>query len=90
MIEKVIVTGLISILENGVLQIREDTVILEDGIELSRTYHREILTPGSDVSDESERVQQVAAIVWTPEVIAAWEIEKAKLPTIPNSTEMKK
>jgi hypothetical protein len=75
MITKSIVTGLIQILENGVLQVREDTVIDEDGVELSRTYHREVLEPGSDVSGKDAKIQAVASVIWTPEVIAAREAE---------------
>jgi hypothetical protein len=82
MITKSIVIGLLSILESGQLQLREDTVIDEDGIELSRTYHRKVLEPGDDVSTEPPLVQAIAAIVWTTEVI---EKRKAELNKIRES-----
>jgi hypothetical protein len=77
MITKSIITGLISILSDGQIQIRQDTVIIEDTVELSRTYHREVLEPGQDVSDKDQRIQDVCAVVWTPEVVA--EFDAAKL-----------
>ena len=87
MITKEIVTGMISILEGGMMQIREDTVVKEDGVELSRTYHRTTLEPGQDVTGYSEKIQNVAAAIWTPEVIDARRIElekiKASLPIPP-------
>lgn len=71
MLEKQIVTGKIEILPDGQIQIRTDTVILEDGIELSRTYHRSVLSPNDDTSKHDERVQAVAELIWTPDVIKA-------------------
>mgnify|MGYP003112935961 FL=1 len=68
------------------VQVRTDTVIKEDGTELSRTYHRHVLTPGklndsdalvdTDISGEDSSVQSVCNAVWTNSVKNAW---KAKL-----------
>tara|TARA_R100000008_G_C3423957_1_gene86277 strand:- start:42 stop:323 length:282 start_codon:yes stop_codon:yes gene_type:complete len=68
------------------VQVRTDTVIKEDGTELSRTYHRHVLTPGklndsdnlvdTDISSEDSAVQSVCNAVWTDAVKNAW---KAKL-----------
>jgi len=81
MLTKSNVTGLISILESAQLQVREDTVISEDGIELSRTYHRYVANPGDDVSMRPQIVKDVATLLWTPEVIAAWKaFEKSVVP----------
>ena len=91
MITKKIIIGLIQILENGVIQVREDTVLDEDGVELSRTYHRHVLDVGADLSNEDERVQAIANLLWTPEVIEARKIELEKIqdplkpPVDPNS-----
>lgn len=71
MITKRQVIGKIEILEDGQIQLREDTIIEEDGVELNRRYHRRVLEPGQDVSGETSRLRQVAGVVWTPEVIAA-------------------
>jgi len=68
------------------VQVRTDTVIKEDGNELSRTYHRHVLTPGSlndsdalvdtNISGEDSGVQLVCNAVWTDAVKNAY---KAKL-----------
>ena len=56
---------------------RTDTVIVDDGNEVSRTYHRHVVQPGDDVSGESERVQAVAGAVWTTEVVEAYAADQA-------------
>ena len=68
------------------VQVRTDTVIKEDGVELSRKYHRHVLDPGRldesnnledrDISGEDSEVQAIANVVWTQAVKDAW---KAKL-----------
>jgi hypothetical protein len=63
--------------ENGTLQVRQVTRILEDGQQLSSSYHRWSFAPGSDISEQPSNVQAVAAAVWTAEVIAAYEAQLA-------------
>ena len=68
------------------LQIRQATIVKEDGTELNRSFHRRVLTPGSidgsdnfvdtDISSETTEVKAIAAAVWTQSVKDAW---KAKL-----------
>ena len=67
----------VEVLENGFLQIRRSDIVLKDGVEIGRQYHRHCLVPGQDVTNEVQRVQAVAAATWTPEVVAAYE---ASLP----------
>ena len=55
------------------LNIRTATIISEDGTELSRSFHRRVITPDDDVSGESAEIQGIAAAVWTDEVKAAWQ-----------------
>lgn len=55
------------------VQVRADTVIKEDGTELSRKYHRHVLTPDLDISGEDAEVQAVANAVWTDAIKAAWK-----------------
>ena len=55
------------------LQVRTATVVDEDGTELSRSFHRKVLTPDMDVSGESAEIQGIAAAVWTDEVKEAWQ-----------------
>jgi len=55
------------------VQVRTDTVIKEDGTEISRTFHRHVLQPDMDISGEDAEVQSVANAVWTDSVKAAWK-----------------
>ena len=61
----------ITVVEGGGVLYREATRILEDGVELSKTYHRSSLTPGQDISGVPANVQAICAAAWTPEVVAA-------------------
>jgi len=76
-LEKKTVTGSTEVAENGSISVRTDTVIVDDGNELSRSFHRHVVAPGDDVSGESERVQAVAGAVWTDEVKAAYAADQA-------------
>ena len=71
-LEKKTVTGQIEVGELGTIGLRTDTVVLDDGVELSRTFHRKVLAPGDDVTGEDAKVQSVANAVWTDEVVAAY------------------
>jgi hypothetical protein len=71
-LEKKEVTGSMEVGELGAISVRTDTVITDDGTEVSRAFHRKVLSPGDDVSGEDARVQAVANAVWTDEVVAAW------------------
>ena len=63
----------IEVVGNGILQVREATTILKDGVEYAKTFHRWSFTPGSDVSTMPANVQAIAQIAWTPEVIATYQ-----------------
>ena len=68
------------------VQVRKATVIKKDGTELTRSFERYVLTPGTlddsdnlvdtDLSGEPAEVSAVCNAVWTADVKAAW---KAKL-----------
>ena len=59
------------------VQVRTDTVVMEDGEELSRKYHRHALSPDAVITGEHAEVQAVCNAVWTDEVKAAYETFKA-------------
>ena len=63
----------ITVTENGIVLVRETTRIMEDGIQLSQTYHRTSFTPGQDLAGQPSNVVAVATAAWTPEIIAAYE-----------------
>lgn len=75
---KEVVIDKVEVVENGTLQVRQVTRIMEDGNQLSSSYHRWSFAPGSDVSDQPANVQAIAAAAWTPEVIAAYEAQVAE------------
>ena len=62
------------------IQERRKTAIMEDGNELSSSYHRRILSPDMDVSSESDEVKGMADALWTDEVKAAWAAKQAETP----------
>jgi hypothetical protein len=63
----------ITVTENGVILYREATRIMEDGNQISQTYHRTSLTPGQDLTGQPANVVAIAQAAWTAEVIAAYE-----------------
>jgi archaellum component FlaF (FlaF/FlaG flagellin family) len=72
MLEKIEVVDLIEVIENGSIQVRTKTAILEDGKAISSQFHRHVVVPGADVSAEDAKVQAIAASIHTPEVVAAY------------------
>jgi hypothetical protein len=77
-LKKVISVDLIETIENGAVQVRTCTRIMEDGEEISRTFHRHVVAPGDDYSAEDARVQAICAAVHTDEVIAAYKAAQTK------------
>jgi hypothetical protein len=73
MITKQTVVDQVTVTENGIVLYREATRIIEDGVELTKTYHRTSLTPGQDLTGQPEKVVAIAQAAWTPEVVAAYE-----------------
>ena len=76
-LEKLTVVDQIEVVENGIVQVRTATKIIEDGNELSKTYHRHAIAPSEDYPGESDRVKAVCQAVHTPEVIAAFQAQLA-------------
>ena len=62
------------------VQVRTATVIERDGVEISRSFHRHVITAGQDYSNESAEVQAICAAVHTTEVIAAFEASQGDAP----------
>ena len=81
-LEEITLTDKIEVTQNGSLQIRHRHAIIDSdtGEEKAASFHRHVLAPADDVSGECERVQAVAAAVWTPQCIAAYQ---ASLPAEP-------
>ena len=64
--------------EYKAVQCREATVIKEDGVELTRSFRRYVLHPDSDISGETQEVQDICNVVWTEEVKTAWAAKQAE------------
>lgn len=78
MLEKIEVVDRIEVVENGCVQVRTKTAIMEDGKQISGTFHRHVVAPGDDYSGEDAKVQAVCAAVHTPEVIAAYQAQQER------------
>ncbi len=59
------------------VQVRTDTILKEDGTELSRSYHRHVLHPDADITNEDSEVKAVCNAVWTDKIKADYETFKA-------------
>jgi hypothetical protein len=70
---KVTVIDQITIAENGSVLYREATRIMEDGNQISQTYHRSSLTPTQDLTGVPANVIAICNTVWTAEVIAVYQ-----------------
>ena len=72
-LEEKSVVDKVEVLLNGCIQVRRRDQILKDGVEVAATYHRHIVVPGADLSNEDPRVAAIAAATWTEEVVAAYQ-----------------
>ena len=72
-LEKNVVVDKIEVLESGAVQVRVKTAILEDGEQISGTFHRHVVAPGDDYSAEDARVQAVCKATHTKDVVAAYK-----------------
>jgi len=72
----------IEVLEQGQVQVRTATRVLEDGTELSSSFHRHVVVPSTksgdtwgdtDISGEDARVQAIATATWTSAVKTAYQ-----------------
>ena len=77
-LEKVTSVDLIEVVENGGVQVRTKTAIMEDGKQISGNFHRHIVVPGADYSGEDARVQAICAAMHTADVVAAYKAVQTK------------
>jgi len=75
MLTKQVKIDQITVTENGIVLYREATSILEDGVELSKTYHRSSLTPGQDLAGVPDNVVAICNAAWTADVVAAYQAQ---------------
>ena len=67
----------ITVNETGTVFYREATRIMEDGNQISQTYHRSTLLPAQDLTGVPANVVAICNTVWTAEVIAAYQAAQA-------------
>ena len=60
-----------------IIQCRQANIVEKDGVEVGRTYHRHVRSPGDDVSEDCAELQAVATALWTQEVINAYQAHLA-------------
>jgi hypothetical protein len=77
MLEKIAIVDRIEVLENGCVQVRTKTAILEDGNQISGNFHRHVVAPGDDYSGQDARVQAICAATHTADVIEAYKAATA-------------
>lgn len=70
--------GSITIKADGVMEIRMDRIIFDDGVELMRTFKRIVYTPDMDPATLPQKVRRLTNIVWDAATVAAY---KAAHPT---------
>lgn len=72
-ITKETVVDQITVAENGIVMFREATRIMENGVELTKTYHRSSLEPGQKLDGVPAKVVAICNTAWTPDVVAAYQ-----------------
>ena len=82
MLEKQITQDKIEVVSTGsysILQVRTKTAIVEDGTELSSSYHRHVVMPTDDLTAESGEVVAIANAVFTQEIKDAYTASQTSL-----------
>ena len=76
-LEKIVKIDQIEIVgDHKAIQVRTATVVTDDGVELSRSFHRHVLQPDAVITGEDAEVQAICNAVWTDEIKAAYETFK--------------
>ena len=74
---KTTVVDQVTVTENGIVLYRKATRIMEDGNQISQTYHRSSLTPAQDLTGVPANVVAICNTVWTEAVISAYQAQVA-------------
>ena len=76
-LNKTTVVDQVTVQENGIVLYREATRIMEDGNQISQTFHRTSLIPAQDLTGVPANVVAICNVAWTAEVIAAYQAAQA-------------
>lgn len=82
MLEKVTAVDRIEVVESGAVQVRTKTAIMEDGKQISGTFHRHVVAPGNDYSGEDARVKAICSVTHTAAVVSAYQAAIAQQQNI--------
>jgi hypothetical protein len=63
----------IEVVNDWNIQVRQATIIERDGVFVSKTFHRWVLTPDSDITNQQQKVKDICITAWTTEVKSAYE-----------------
>jgi hypothetical protein len=77
-LEKIEIVDRIEVVENGCVQVRTKTAIMEDGVEISSKFHRHVVVPGANYSGKDARVKSICKATHTKDVIATYEASVAQ------------
>jgi len=77
-LEKKVVVDLMEVLENGCVQVRTKTAILENGEEISSKFYRHVVAPGDDYAAEDARVKAICKVTHTAAVVSAYKAAQTK------------
>jgi hypothetical protein len=77
-LEKIEVVDRVEVVESGVVQVRTKTAIMEDGKQISSTFHRHVVAPGDDYNTEDARVKSICKATHTKDVIATYQASVAQ------------
>lgn len=77
-ITKTIAVDQITVSEDGTVVYREATRLMEDGVQLSKTFHRTSVAPGANLASVPAKVAIVASAAWTPDVVEAYAAKMAE------------
>ena len=78
-LSKVQIVDSIDVAQNNFVQVRTKTSIMENGVEITASFHRHVVAPGECSSKEDAKVQAICAVVHTAEVIADYKAEQARI-----------
>lgn len=76
-LKKIEVVDLIEVVEDGSVQVRTKTAIIEDGVEITSKFHRHVVVPGQSYDQEATRVKAVCAAVHDASTVRAYEASQA-------------
>lgn len=68
---------LIEVMQNDVIRVRVKTSVLSNGEQIAESFEHRVIAPGADYSNEDAKVQAIAAIIHTADVVAAYQAAQA-------------